>query len=97
MTERVVFTGRCKRRRHVLFTLIETDDAFIIAAPLRAAGRESNTWLPTRRQFDPLNGHATRYGCRCTATTLIDDAAIWERLRRGESTWVIAATNISER
>ena len=97
MSERVVFTGRCDRRRHVLFTVVETDTSLDVVAPLTCHGLESETWAPSRRQLDPLNGRVTRYGCKCTRTALVGDDQIWKRLRRGESTWTVAATNISER
>ena len=97
MTERVWLTGRCERRRHILFTLIETDTTLDVVAPLVCYGREADTWAPGRRQLDPLNGHVGRYGCACRRSALIRDKEIWKRLRRGSTEWVIATTNISER
>jgi|ERR1022692_1182319 hypothetical protein len=95
MAGTVLLTGRCKRRRHVMFQVVDTGSSLVIDAPLRAVGRESETWTPERRPLEL--GRASRYGCPCRTTAVPGDHQMMERIRRGDSEWVIAAINISLR
>src|SRR5690348_14607743 len=98
MTDRVLLTGRCERRLHRMFRVLETPDALVIEAEQYCAGREAETWTPLRRRLDPANGRASRYGCPwCRTSALISDRQIWDQIRSGHSRWAIAATNISLR
>lgn len=97
VSETVLLVGRCQRRRHVLFKAVETPDMLLIDAPLLCVDRESDTWVPDRRQLAPLGRRVGRYGCKCTATALVHDSEIFDRIRRGTTEWLIACYNISEK
>ena len=100
MADRLLLTGVCKRKQHVLFRVFATSDGMVIDAELYAAGRESETWTPRRRAL--TDGSASRYGCACRATALVFDDQMLDRIelariQRGTRRWPIEATNISFR
>lgn len=95
MAETLILTGRCERRRHVIFRVFDTSAGLVIEAPFYCAGRERETWTPMRRPVEL--GRATRYGCSCRATVLAADQQMVDQIQRGTQEWVVAASNISLR
>ena len=93
--ERVLLAGRCKRKRHLMFTVLATSTGLVLEAPLYCAGRERETWTPLRREVGNAGG--LRYCCPCRRTALIDDGAIRDRIARGKTRWLVDAYNISSR
>jgi len=49
MSERMLLTGRCQRRTHEMFRVLDTAGGPVIEAPLYCAGRQWQTWTPVRR------------------------------------------------
>jgi hypothetical protein len=80
--EMVLLTGRCGRRGHAMYRVLNTRDGLVVDAPLRAIGRKQGTWTPQRREL--IDGSAARYGCRCGRTSLVPDAALLAGIRRGD-------------
>jgi hypothetical protein len=95
MADMLLLTGRCERRRHVMFRVFDSGDGLVLEAPLYCAGRERETWTPMRRRLEA--GRASRYGCPCRATVLASDQQMTDRIHRGIAEWVVAVTNISLR
>ena len=95
MADTVLLTGRCERRRHIMFRVLNTGGGLVVEAPLYCAGRERETWTPMRRPLE--GGRASRYGCPCRATVLAADQQMADRIQCGIGEWVVAATNISFR
>lgn len=92
MTETVILTGRCERRRHrlyrvlapesgVLYRVVETSDGLVVVADRYCAGRDKSTWTPMRREL--TLGRGVRYGCGCGRTALVADEDLWRDIRRG--------------
>jgi hypothetical protein len=94
--ERVLLTGYCQRRKHVMFRVLATSGGLIIDAELYCAGRESETWR-RRRCAVGTGRHTSRYGCKCRRSALIGDDQIRDRIARGDTQWFVAAYNISRR
>jgi hypothetical protein len=95
MADTVLLTGRCERRRHIMFHVRESGGALVVEAPLYCAGRERETWTPMRRPLEA--GRASRYGCPCRATVLAADQQMTDRIGHGVREWVVTTTNISFR
>jgi hypothetical protein len=92
MADMVLLTGRCERRRHVMFRVLSADGGLVVDAPLYARGRPRETWTPRRRAL--ADGSASRYGCRCGRTSLVPDAVLLAGIRRGVTTMLEAAYRI---
>ncbi|MGH8960660.1 MAG: hypothetical protein ACRDWT_05545 [Jatrophihabitantaceae bacterium] len=75
---------------------MDTPDGLVVEAPKRAIGRERTSWTPMRRVLE-LGGRMDRYGCECGRSELLGDREMREDIRRGETDWVIAGSNISNR
>jgi hypothetical protein len=91
----VVLTGRCERKRHLVLTVELVNGEYILSAARMAVGRERESWAAGSR---PLAASRTqRYGCACGRTALLSDKQMIDDIRRGETEWVIAGTNISSR
>jgi hypothetical protein len=80
--EMVLLTGRCGRRGHSMYRVLNTRGGLVVDAPLGAIGRKQRTWTPQRREL--IDGSAARYGCRCGRTSLVPDAALLAGIRRGD-------------
>jgi hypothetical protein len=91
----VVLTGRCERKRHIVFTVEEVAGEYVVCAPRVAVGRERETWTPGSRPIDPAR--TQRYGCACGRSELLSDKLMLDDIRRGETEWVIAGSNVSAR
>ena len=81
--ERVLLTGCCERRRHVMYQVLNTPTGLVVDAPLRAVGRKRATWTPQRREL--ADGSAVRYGCGCGRTSLVPDSVLLAGIRRGDT------------
>lgn len=91
----VVLTVRCERKRHLILTVEEEHGHYVLSAPRLAVGPEREQWTPGYRPLVP--GRIQRYGCACGRSELLDDRMMLEDIRRGETEWFVAGSNVSRR
>lgn len=88
----VLLTGRCERRRHIMYQVVDTAGGLVIDAPLRAVIRDRRGWTPQRRML--AEGSASRYGCGCGRTSLVPDGILLADIGRGVTHRLEAAYTI---
>lgn len=92
MSETVVLTGRCNRRRHVLYRVLDADsgvlyrvtdavDGLMVESSRYCTTPDRDGWTPLRREL--MIGKGTRYGCSCGRTALVTDADMWRDICNG--------------
>lgn len=91
----IVLQARCQRKRHLIFEVEEVEGEYFISAQRVAIGPEREHWTPGRRRLD--QDRMQRYGCACGRSELLSDRMMLEDIRRGETEWVVAGSNISRR
>jgi hypothetical protein len=92
---RVLLVGRCQRKRHLVFQVVDTADGLVVEAPRFAAGRPRTRWTPLRRKLE--DSRIERYGCSCGRSELIPHAELRADVGRGVTEWIIAGTSIARR
>lgn len=93
--ERTILTGRCERKGHRIFRVIDTGARLVIEAPRYAAGRERKDWTPA--MFPVTADTIRRYGCACGRSELLSHREMLADIERGITTWIIAGSNISRK